>query len=1334
MEAFGSFEAIDVAREGNFGAVMYARRAGTSEKRFAVKVFRPPELLMDDDQIEREAACFIEAAQNQQRAHGALPAGWAPVHEFGLCQGGAWYATDLMECSLEILRITQRDLEPDHIRKIIEPVVQGLVALRQTQGRAHGNIKPTNVLIQGRADLSRARIVLSDPKPTSRCRSPEDDQRDARDLGDLVHQLVLHKPFQNLTEWPIQNTDRWQRLGRVGAAWLELVNRLLDPTTTSKPSIDEIAASLPGGPVKVSPTARDADRAEAERKAREEQAREEESRRKAREAEIAQRVRAEAEKKAKEEAERKAQAQRKAEEADRAAREAEARRAEEERRRSEQQAREAAAAAEKARREQEEIERKSREEKARQQKEQAERARKEQEQEQARLLDRERAEQEARRKADAEIAEKAQRAARENARQADAEARAGKQAEESAATSPAAPAVGTVDTPSAPAPGKSGGGSKKAILAVAAMVVVGGGLAAVFFLGGGPKNDPVTGDGGGGGQSPVVVTDPPRPTDTSTAGGSGTIDAGGTPPTPTPTPTPTVPTTAQVEEAVRRNIGMFEQRLVADLAQAATERAGEHERLAADRVRQAAAGAALTRASEADVASSEGVVSAAARASAVQAARAALADGYSPTAPPWTSRPEVGRVRSDLITRVKGEFPDAPDDATMAATTAAIQGLIDREWKRLADEALQSQADRVSAAAADGAMEPARQAFAARVEEARRIAASSAPATEPTPAAPTQQELAALMAAASGIGRDLDSGSGADDGGEQARAAMTALERSPWFDRVAQDGAVTRIRARIEALERIASADAVRAIPEARGAISSVGGASEALAAWTRISSVGGAADLNEIAALREATVDWAANLPDPAVRQRIERAANQAARDLWSARAVAAQDDAAIDAVRALRERMAVGDGDVPPGVAFNFALRDFKQAVAGATGPTNQRVEALKAPARAFVDVVGTLGPVASQQVVEASVAAAREILDWQDPGPAPSGGGGDLTRAGPGSVGWVAAPAADGMSVTYTWPAEGATRPEQRLTFRRIDTPGGRSVYLGETEIPVSLYRRLFGPDFAANDREFTSPTSGLKAWSIDRGTVVLAAEIIEHPTITLRNNRPLTLQNIQRWSGLANLDSIAPAWTWPLQYISPRAAVVIAGKIGCRLPSVDEWRAASRRAAGQEPNLRDASWFGVLDAARNYDFKGNPVYPDHGSIRRQGLNADGRDARDDGYPFFSPVDTGPDGTWKNLIGNVAEWVFADPITGSDPIADSFDKVDRGWRFAVVGGSAVGPASIAGVEAEPILDHRNGSFFDVGFRVAFTATPGGAPGPVFDDTKIAAISGAAYLPPGR
>lgn len=242
MARFGDYEGSREVYRGGLAVVYTARGPGGPEERFAVKVLELPVYLADEERVELESGLFIEAAETQKRA--AAAGGWAPVHASGRCEGGAWYATDLFERSAEKLVLHRRELEPAELFRVIDAVVQGLISLRNAESRPHGNLKTTNVLVSGRGDVSGSRIVLSDPIPTSRVKPEEDTLKDLRDLGDLLHQLVLHRPMRSAVAWPLSLTTEWQRLGRVGEGWLELCNALLNPTG-APPPLDEIARFLP---------------------------------------------------------------------------------------------------------------------------------------------------------------------------------------------------------------------------------------------------------------------------------------------------------------------------------------------------------------------------------------------------------------------------------------------------------------------------------------------------------------------------------------------------------------------------------------------------------------------------------------------------------------------------------------------------------------------------------------------------------------------------------------------------------------------------------------------------------------------------------------------------------------------------------------------------------------------------------------------------------------------------------------------------------------------------------------------------------------------------------
>lgn len=1377
MEVFGSFEATEVAREGNFGAIMYARKAGVSDRKFAIKVFRPPEFLMDDDQIVRESEAFLESAEAQQRAHGAAPGVWAPVYEMGKCSGGAWYATDLLEGSLEWLRITQRDLEPEHIRKVIEPIVQGLLALKVGQGRAHGNLKATNVLLMGRADLSRARVLLCDPKPASRCKSPDDDQNDARDLGNLVHQLILHRQFQNATEWPLQNSDAWKRLGKTGASWLDVVNRLIDPTTTKKPTIQEISGMLPGGPVASPAGGKAASPApsEADRKAKEEaekRAREEDERRKRNEAEIARKVReqaekeaaakAEAERKAKEDAQRKAEAdakareeaQRKAEldrkareEADRKAREEAERKAKED---AERKAREA----ETARKAQEEAARKAQEEETKRQAERAEadrkakeaaekkakdeaerkaraeeerRAKEEEARTQAELKARQKAEQQAKEAERVEAEKKAREEAKQRAQQeaerkkteaAEAKARAAAAATTTAATASAEakadapwPAAEVERAGSKPA----AGGSKKGIMiAAAALVAVAGTVGVILAMRGGGGEATPSGDGGG--TNPPVVdggkpgTDPP------------------TGPEPDQTPTPTSISAQEIAAAVTKRLPEFEKRVGDDLTEAARAAVASHRTTSTDRLKLVATTEANRVVERAAVEAPAADVRAQAQRAAQQAVASGFGQGLNPSAPTRASRPSLAAIATDLSKTVQGDLASADASQVDASASQAVDALAGRLWSSAVASAANAVQGEVAAQLADAAADAARSAFEAKVAAASTPEVRPAdppPKVDPPPAPTiTQADIEAARQQVAAIAATLDGGGALDAASlSTARERLQAAEGAKGYEQIRTEPQTARVRARLEAIGQIVAASAGEILPLVQGASSQTGGASELIAAWNRLGQVGQNVGMAQLVEARTAAVAALGGFGSDA-QGRARAAVDAAVRQLWAQQALSAASEQAINQLRAAKDTLEVPDEGVPPVYAFNVALLDFKTQIKGVSSAGDERLTALKEPAARFVQRVSAIGPISQEQAVQNAIAWANEIVNFAPAAAQPSGTG-DLSRAGPGSAGWTkSAESPDGMQVEYTLPAVGNRFREERLVFYRVG-----NAYLSASEVPVALFRRLFGEAEALEEIRgaYTDPASGLKVWRVNNRVVQLNEQLARSPDIT-------NPQQLAAWGGRP-ASELNPGQAWPVQYISPRGAAVAAGKMGCRLPTLDEWRSAVQSDPQAAANLRDSEWFEVLAAARAFKFVGAPIYPDSGAVKAEGTRAQGP-AAPDGYPFFAPVDGDGFGSrWKHLRGNVAEWVFTALPAGPEPIVQNLAGFDSGWEMGVVGGSAVSPPSFAAPD-QVISDHNNRGWFDVGFRLAFSA-PGGvaaapAPSPVIG--RVAQLEGLGYLVAGR
>ncbi|MEM8739437.1 MAG: hypothetical protein AAGG38_13320 [Planctomycetota bacterium] len=234
---------------------------------------------------------------------------------------------------------------------------------------------------------------------------------------------------------------------------------------------------------------------------------------------------------------------------------------------------------------------------------------------------------------------------------------------------------------------------------------------------------------------------------------------------------------------------------------------------------------------------------------------------------------------------------------------------------------------------------------------------------------------------------------------------------------------------------------------------------------------------------------------------------------------------------------------------------------------------------------------------------------------------------------------------------------------------------------------------------------------------------------------------------------------PSPAHPINYLSAEASVLLAHTLGCRLPSADEWRRALQlhppHPDSSLPNLRDTTWAryarlaaqligagnpGLHEAHRDI-FRplppsGNAPHPAPGSLAENtpgstpgstpGPPAESPSRLmpaplDDHHPITdttlwlraasAPAPAAP----LDLIGNVAELVTTRPVD-LGPLLDA--KLPPGQRlvrfrrahadhFAVVGGSALSPASLALETPHPLNPYVGArGFADVGLRLAFTA----------------------------
>ena len=231
MSRFGGFETDREIFRSGLSALWSARRADASPDEpalYGVKEFRPLDSLPLDE-ADAAVEFFLEAAELQQRVAAAGAEHWAPIEEFGRCGSGAYYVSRHYHRSLSQLIASRVRFSATALASIAGAVVQGLRELREACDRPHGDIKPSNVLVETAGDITKTRVVLTDPLPTSQLPRTGGEEGDVRAVGRLLYRLVVHRRFEQLSSWPIAKSRDWRRMGGIGEAWRHLCERLLDP-------------------------------------------------------------------------------------------------------------------------------------------------------------------------------------------------------------------------------------------------------------------------------------------------------------------------------------------------------------------------------------------------------------------------------------------------------------------------------------------------------------------------------------------------------------------------------------------------------------------------------------------------------------------------------------------------------------------------------------------------------------------------------------------------------------------------------------------------------------------------------------------------------------------------------------------------------------------------------------------------------------------------------------------------------------------------------------------------------------------------------------------------
>jgi hypothetical protein len=250
---YGDYELGNEIASTRTSVIYLARRQG---REYVIKVFRP---LMLAEEAHQESGELQELGENVQRVFldavkvqkDAVERGQrylAPIHDVGVTEEGAWYATDYYPRG-SLKRWIGEALDSADLRLLIWKVVDGLLDMLRITGRSHGNLKPANILVGGQLGVGtspgRSVIFLSDPLGQADAKALE--LVDLRCLGELILQLVTGREISGPENYnyPIEPTDSWNQLGEQKDYWLSLCNRMVNPKLTLQDlTLERLAGEL----------------------------------------------------------------------------------------------------------------------------------------------------------------------------------------------------------------------------------------------------------------------------------------------------------------------------------------------------------------------------------------------------------------------------------------------------------------------------------------------------------------------------------------------------------------------------------------------------------------------------------------------------------------------------------------------------------------------------------------------------------------------------------------------------------------------------------------------------------------------------------------------------------------------------------------------------------------------------------------------------------------------------------------------------------------------------------------------------------------------------------
>lgn len=238
-------ESLHVVAPPETPGVAPAGRAPHGDTPSVVRVYTPSPLFGGGPRAAIELRLVADAAL-LQRDVASSSSLWAAVESVQIVGGRVVVRRSHARYTAQTLIDRGVRIDATTLRALVEKILRCVEAFHGRAKRAVGILTPRQVLLDRIDDLPDARVTLTDPAPMA---AGDLVQTDLRAVARLIEQIVERRPAWAASRWPLPMTDAWKRLGRTGEAWLNAVNRWLDPGAGREAiSIDDAIASLPVEP------------------------------------------------------------------------------------------------------------------------------------------------------------------------------------------------------------------------------------------------------------------------------------------------------------------------------------------------------------------------------------------------------------------------------------------------------------------------------------------------------------------------------------------------------------------------------------------------------------------------------------------------------------------------------------------------------------------------------------------------------------------------------------------------------------------------------------------------------------------------------------------------------------------------------------------------------------------------------------------------------------------------------------------------------------------------------------------------------------------------------